>query len=233
MKKPLIIIFLVLLVDQVVKIWIKTHMFIGESIHVFGNWFQIYFIENNGMAFGMELGETDYSKLALSLIRVVFVSGIAYYLYKITRKPGTVPNGLLVSLSLIFAGAIGNIIDSLFYGMLFSESPEGIPIVAEFMPEGGGYAGFLHGRVVDMLYFPLFTIEHVPDWVPFIGGDRFTFFNAIFNVSDAAITIGVFMMLFFQKRYFGTEALIASPEGLERTPLLKDDVAKQQDDKTN
>lgn len=176
-------------------------MFIGESIHVLGTKFQIYFIENNGMAFGMELGETDYSKLALSLIRVVFVSGIAWYLFKIAKRPYT-PMGLIVSLSLIFAGAIGNIIDSLFYGMIFSASPEGVPIAAEFMPAGGGYAGFLHGRVVDMLYFPLFTIEHVPDWVPFIGGERFTFFNAIFNVADAAITTGIFMILFFQKRYF-------------------------------
>lgn len=184
-------------------------MFIGQSIKVLGDKFQIYFIENNGMAFGMELGETDYSKLALSLIRVVFVCGIAWYLYKITRNPKSVPTGLIVSLSLIFAGAIGNILDSLFYGLIFSASPEGTPIVAEFMPAAGGYAGFFHGKVVDMLYFPLFTIEHVPDWVPFIGGDRFTFFNAIFNIADSAITIGVAMMLFFQKRYFTSKNVIA------------------------
>lgn len=208
MKKPLLIIFLVLLIDQTVKFWIKTHMYIGESIKVFGDKFQIYFIENNGMAFGMELGETDYSKLALTLIRIVFVTGIAWYLYKIAKSKEKVPNGLIVSLSLIFAGAIGNIIDSLFYGLIFSASPEGTPIVAEFMPAEGGYGTFFHGKVVDMLYFPLFTIEHVPDWVPFIGGGRFTFFNAIFNVADSAITIGVLMMLFFQQRYFSSKNVI-------------------------
>jgi signal peptidase II len=208
MKKPLIIIFLVLLIDQTIKFWIKTHMYIGESIKVLGDKFQIYFIENNGMAFGMELGETNYSKLALSLIRIVFVTGIAWYLYKITSSKEKAPNGLIVSLSLIFAGAIGNIIDSMFYGLLFSASPEGTPIVAEFLPAGGGYAPFLRGQVVDMLYFPLFTIEHMPDWIPFIGGERFSFFSAIFNIADSAITIGVLMMLFFQKRYFTSKNVI-------------------------
>lgn len=178
-------------------------MYIGESIHVLGEKFQIYFIENNGMAFGMELGETDYSKLVLSVVRILAAIGLAYWLFSSLKKKAPLANGLVISMSLIIAGAVGNIIDSMFYGLVFSSSPEGLPVVAEFMPTNGGYAGFLQGQVVDMLYFPLFSIDHVPDWVPFIGGGHFTFFNAIFNIADAAITTGILMMIVFQKRYWG------------------------------
>ncbi len=199
MKKPIIIIFLVLLVDQLVKIWVKTHMYIGESIHVLGEKFQIYFIENNGMAFGMELGETNYSKLVLSIVRILAAIALTYWLFSQLKKKTPLANGLVVSMSLIIAGAVGNIIDSMFYGLVFNASPEGLPVVAEFMPASGGYAGFLQGQVVDMLYFPLFTIENMPEWA---GGGRFTFFNAIFNIADAAITTGILMMIVFQKRYW-------------------------------
>lgn len=199
MKKPIIIIFLVLFIDQLSKFLVKTNMYIGESIHVLGEKFQIYFIENNGMAFGMELGETNYAKLALSIVRIVAAIGLFYWLSKRIKSDVKTPNGLIISMSLIIAGAIGNIIDSMFYGLIFSASPEGMPIVAELFPADGGYAPFLQGQVVDMLYFPLFTIEHMPE---FLGGGSFTFFNAIFNVADAAITVGVFMMFIFSNRYF-------------------------------
>lgn len=203
MKKPIIIIFLVLFIDQLTKFLVKTNMYIGESVHVLGEKFQIYFIENNGMAFGMELGETNYAKLTLSIVRIVAAVALTYWLLNRLKNKVYTPNGLIISMSLIIAGAVGNIIDSMFYGLIFSASPEGVPVVAELFPADGGYAGFLQGQVVDMLYFPLFTIEHMPDWVPFVGGERFTFFNAIFNVADAAITVGVFMMFIFSNRYFG------------------------------
>ena len=173
-------------------------MLYDESIPVLGHWFYIHFIENPGMAFGLEFGG-EIGKLALSLFRIVAVVLIAIYLYKLIQKK--VSNGLIISISLILAGAIGNIIDSSFYGLLFSESSYFTP--AQFLPEGGGYAGFLHGNVVDMLYFPLFE-GSFPSWLPFWGGDHFLFFRPIFNIADSAITIGVFLILLNQKRFFKT-----------------------------
>lgn len=179
-----------LLVDQASKIWVKTNMMLGEHFNVAGEWFQIYFIENNGMAFGMELGG-EWGKLALTLFRLVAVAGILYIIRGMLQSSAT-RIGALAALSLILAGAMGNIIDSVFYGPLF------------------GYERWFHGRVVDMLYFPLWQ-GFLPEWIPFVGGDYFIFFRPVFNVADTAITTGVAMLLVFQRRYFPPDALSASP----------------------
>ncbi|RMG77847.1 MAG: lipoprotein signal peptidase [Bacteroidetes bacterium] len=194
-RNPVVIVALVLLIDQATKIWVKTHMRLGEEIPVFDHWFLIHFTENNGMAFGMEFGG-NYGKVFLSIFRVVAVFGLGYYLYYLNRKKA--PTGLIVSFSLILAGALGNIIDSLFYGIIFSDSFHGI---AQLFPENGGYAPFLHGKVVDMLYFPILK-GTFPEWLPIWGGQEFLFFRPVFNIADSAITIGVAMILLFQKRYF-------------------------------
>ena len=198
MKKAVLTVFLVLVLDQVSKIWVKTQMIYDESIPVLGHWFYIHFIENPGMAFGLEFGGT-IGKLALSLFRVIAVVLIIIYLRKLIHKKAS--SGLIISISLILAGAIGNIIDSAFYGLIFSES--NYFTVAELFPSGGGYAGFLHGNVVDMLYFPLFD-GRFPEWLPFWGGDHFLFFRPIFNIADSSITIGVFLILINQKRFFNS-----------------------------
>lgn len=177
--KSFAIIFAVLLADQLLKIWIKTNMYIGEEFHIIGDWFIIHFTENNGMAFGLELGG-DYGKLALSLFRVVAVFGIAYILHYIIKNKYHF--GLITCVSLIFAGALGNIIDSVFYGQVF------------------GYADWLHGRVVDMFYFPILR-GVFPSWFPIWGGEEFVFFRPVFNLADAAISIGVILIIIFQNRF--------------------------------
>jgi signal peptidase II len=188
-----------LLVDQIVKFYIKTHMTIGESIHVFGDWFQIYFIENEGAAFGMSLGG-PYGKLILSLFRIVAVGLIGWLIDNLRRRQA--PLGMIVGVSLVLTGALGNIIDSAFYGMIFSESTPGV--IATLLPEGGGYAGFLHGKVVDMLYFPLFTIHNLPGWLEWLGGadGAFTFFAPVFNLADTYISVAVIYLIAFQWKYF-------------------------------
>jgi signal peptidase II len=198
LKKAILISLAVLLADQASKIWIKTNMYLGQEFPVFGNWFIIHFTENNGMAFGMEFGG-DAGKIALSLFRIVAVSGIGYYLFTTAAKGAK--TGLIVAGSLIFAGALGNIIDSMFYGVIFNDSYHQI---SEFMPENGGYAPFLFGRVVDMLYFPLFS-GTFPEWMPVWGGERFLFFRPVFNIADTAISTGIGMIIVFQKRYFPSE----------------------------
>lgn len=190
MKKPLILIFLVLIIDQIIKIYIKTHFYLGEDIEVFGlSWFRIHFIENKGMAFGMNFGD-NIGKLVLTLVRIVASVLIFFYLRYLVKKK-EMPL-LIYSFALIFAGAVGNIIDSLFYGVLFSQST--FFQVATFLPEGGGYAPVLFGKVVDMFYFPLIDTI-LPSWIPIVGGQHFSFFDAIFNFSDAAITVGVVMLV--------------------------------------
>ena len=198
MRRPLIIIFTVLLIDQALKFWIKTNMYLGQEYHIAGDWFIIHFTENNGMAFGLEFAG-EYGKLFLSLFRIVAVFGIGWYLKQLVIEKA---HPLLVaSMSLILAGAIGNIIDSAFYGMIFSSSDFRL---AEFLPADGGYSSLLHGKVVDMFYFPIFK-GFLPDWIPFWGGDYFIFFRPVFIIADASISIGVGLILVFQSVIFKKE----------------------------
>lgn len=187
----LLLFLFVLFCDQILKIWIKTHFTLGEEHEVIPNFFYIHFTENYGMAFGMEL-EGNYGKLILSLFRIFAVAGITWYLLTLIRNQS--PKGLILCLSLILAGALGNILDSAFYGLWFSEST--LMDVSEFLPDGGGYAGFLHGAVVDMFYFNTY-IESV-----FWSDDPFVFSFPIFNISDSAITVGVILIFIFQRRFF-------------------------------
>ncbi|SHF68741.1 lipoprotein signal peptidase [Pedobacter caeni] len=181
--KPLLIIFFVLLADQVLKTWIKTNMYLGQEFKIIGNWFIIHFTENNGMAFGLEFGG-EFGKLSLSLFRIAAVAGIGYALhYLIQRK---YHRGLILNVALIFSGAVGNIIDSVLYGKIY------------------GYESWFHGRVVDMFYFPILQ-GNFPSWVPIWGGEDFIFFRPVFNIADAAISVGVVIILIYQKTYFKEE----------------------------
>ena len=193
-NKALLLIISILAVDQAVKFIIKTNMVIGDEIPVFGNWFRIHFLENNGMAFGMEWGGKT-GKVALSVFRMLAIAGIAWYLNSIIKKNAHI--GLILSVSAIIAGAAGNLIDSAFYGMIFSESWH---TPAVLFPDGGGYSSFLHGRVVDMLYFPIID-THWPDWSPIKPGQSFIFFRPVFNLADTSITTGVLAILLFQKKF--------------------------------
>ncbi|MGA3012982.1 MAG: lipoprotein signal peptidase [Bacteroidales bacterium] len=199
MKKAVLIILLVLILDQALKFFVKTTMYLGESHSIFGNWFFIHYIENEGMAFGMILGGNS-GKLLLSLFRIIAVILIGFWLHRIIKQKGS--TALIVCVSLIMAGAIGNILDSMFYGLIFND-PLGIAAnqVATLFPKEGGYAGFLHGKVVDMLYFPIIE-THFPSWFPFYGGEEFVFFSPIFNIADSSITTGVLMLIIFQRKLF-------------------------------
>jgi signal peptidase II len=185
----LTVIFSVLLADQVSKILVKTNMRLYESFNVLGNWFQIYFIENPGMAFGMQWGG-ELGKYALTSFRLVAIIAIAWYIVTLIRQKA--PLGFIVTMSLILSGAIGNVIDSLFYGIIFTDSYH--QVAKAFT--GNGYAPFMQGKVVDMLYFPIFNW---PEWIPFLGGSLF--FSPVFNIADAAITVGVFMIILFHRSY--------------------------------
>lgn len=183
-----IIILAVLIIDQAMKIWVKTNFYLGESYEIF-SWFHLAFIQNNGMAFGWEIG----SKLLLTLLRIVTVGFLIYYLYRVRNKHEA-KTGYLVCLALIIAGAAGNIIDCAFYGLIFDNPMP--PHVAQLFPEGGGYGTFLHGKVVDMLYFPLMSWTW-PTWIPIVGGEYFIFFSPVFNFADAAISVAIIWMIIF------------------------------------
>lgn len=193
---PLGILVFILAVDQWVKVYIKTHFYLGEEINVVGDWFKIHFTENYGMAFGLEFGG-KWGKIVLTLFRVVAVGVIGWFIHQLIQK--NAHTGYVLSWTLIGAGALGNIIDSLFYGLWFNAST---PFdVAVFMPASGGYAELFHGRVVDMFYFPVIRTT-LPEWVPFWGGEFFEFFRPVFNVADASISVGFVIILLFQKTFF-------------------------------
>ena len=199
-KKSLLVIILVLLIDQLSKIYIKTHFYLGESVDVF-SWFKILFIENEGAAWGTKLSDIlpisdSLGKLILTIFRLFAIAGIGYWLFDIIKKEGT--KTLVLAVSLIFAGACGNIIDSVFYGLIFNDSYNQ---VATFMADEP-YGSLFYGKVVDMLYFPLIDASW-PDWVPFVGGDSFRFFEPVFNIADTAISTGVGILIFFNKKAFG------------------------------
>ena len=195
-KKTIFLIIIVLVLDQAFKIWIKTHMMLGQEYQVIGNWFIIHFTENNGMAFGIEWGGR-VGKIFLSLFRILAISGIGWYLHRLIQQKAK--SGLILSVALIFAGAVGNTLDGMFYGMLFNGSNGQ---VAAMFPAGGSYSSFLYGRVVDMFYFPIIH-GHYPQWVPFVGSKDFLFFSYIFNLADSSVFSGVVLLLLFQKRFFG------------------------------
>ena len=192
----ILIISLIILIDQVLKFWIKTSYPFGHVMDMGGQkWAQLYFIENPGMAWGMELGG-DWGKMLLTLFRLAAVTFGSWYLIRIVRHKYS--TGFIVCAALIYAGALGNLIDSMFYGMIFEESS--YTHVAKAFPSEGGYGGFLHGKVVDMLYFPMIE-STFPSWLPFVGGKEYTFFSPIFNIADASISVGVITLLLFQKRF--------------------------------
>ncbi|HLV69461.1 MAG TPA: lipoprotein signal peptidase [Xanthomarina sp.] len=204
LKKSILFIVLILLIDQISKIYIKTHFVIGEEVKVW-SWFRIYFVENDGMAWGTKLNDfisfisDRTAKLSLTIFRIVAIFGIGYWLYDAVKKQQS--NVLIWAIIFIFAGAMGNILDSVFYGVLFNDS---FGQVASFLPTEGGYDSLLHGKVVDMLYFPIWK-GYLPEWLPFYGGRYFTFFEPVFNVADVAISTGFGLLIFFNKKAFSKE----------------------------
>lgn len=193
-RHAILIVILIILIDQALKFYIKTHFYYGKEVAVIGSWFRLHFIENEGMAFGMKLSQASVGKLILTLFRLVAVV-FGFFLLKLIVVRGYT-RGAIICGALILAGALGNLIDSVFYGLIFTESSFHL---ARLVPFGQGYGQLFHGRVVDMLYFPLVDTR-MPQWVPFVGGKNFVFFEPVFNIADAAISIGVLTLVFFQKR---------------------------------
>ncbi|MBC7903832.1 MAG: lipoprotein signal peptidase [Gemmatimonadaceae bacterium] len=227
-RNIVLLIVLILLVDQALKVWVKTSMPLSRDWDEFhtmltpydkgirplgGDWFQIYFVENPGMAWGMELGG-EWGKMALTLFRLIAVIAGVFILRNFIRKQ--YHRGFIICAALIFAGALGNLIDSMFYGIIFDESTH-FHVASLFPPKG--YAGFLHGKVVDMLYFPIIKDKILPEWLPFWGGERFTFFSPVFNIADASISAGVIAILLFQKRFFKKPEEPENPVVETNTPV--------------
>ena len=196
MRIVVLTVLVILFADQGLKIWVKLNMLYNESIPIFGDWFSIHFVENPGMAFGIEWGGY-WGKKALTIFRILAISGIGYYLYGLIKN--NADKRLLLIIAMIFAGAVGNILDSVFYGVIFSEST---PYkLAEFFPQLGGYSSVFHGNVVDMLYFPLIK-GNFPEWFPVYKNESFVFFRPIFNIADSAISVGVMLLIALQKKLF-------------------------------
>lgn len=206
--KSIIIILLVLFFDQLLKFRVKTNMMLGDEFIIAKNWFIIHFVENNGMAFGLEFGNS-IGKYFLSIFRIVAIGAIGWYLNKLWKRD--IPFGIIACFSLIMAGAIGNILDSAFYGLIFNDS---YGKVATLFPAGGGYSSFLQGRVVDMFYFPLISGNY-PSWLPFVGGQDFIFFRPVFNMADSSITVGIISILIFYRRFFDEKHTHAEAEKVE------------------
>lgn len=194
LKKSIVIIFLILLVDQISKIYVKTHFSLGDSVKVF-DWFQVLFVENEGMAWGAKI-PGEYGKLFLTIFRLIAIVGIGYWLWDSVRK--NMSRVLIISIALIFAGAFGNIIDSVIYGLIFNDSHHQVAVM---FPSEGGYGSLFYGKVVDMLYFPLWK-GYLPEWLPFWGGKFFTFFDPVFNIADMSISTGVGLLIAFNKKAF-------------------------------
>ncbi|MFM7838353.1 MAG: lipoprotein signal peptidase [Chitinophagaceae bacterium] len=206
LKTVVILIAAIILADQSLKVWVKTHLHYGDSITLIGNWFRLYFIENAGMAWGWKFGG-DWGKMALTLFRLVAVLFGVFYIRAIVQKK--MHTGFIVCVAMIFAGALGNLLDSLFYGLIFDKGMLLDPVTKEYTAylglakaTGHGYASLLHGNVVDMLYVPLIENKILPAWIPIWGGESFTFFSPIFNIADASISMGVIVILLFQKAFF-------------------------------
>ncbi len=207
-RSAILIVLAILVIDQVVKIYVKTHFYPGMAgqVNVAGDWAKLHFLENEGMAFGMKLSQSYWGKLILTLFRLIAVVAGFFLLRRLVRSRYS--SGLIVCGALILAGAAGNLIDSVFYGVIFSESSYH---VAKFVPWGTGYAPLFHGKVVDMLYFPIIQ-GHWPAWVPRFGGQEFEFFEPVFNIADASISVGVLALVFFQKKLLRKEAPRAAVE---------------------
>lgn len=221
LRSAVLIVLLVILVDQALKFWIKTSFPTGPVMEIGGqSWARLYFIENPGMAWGMELGG-NWGKMILTLFRLAAVTFGSWYLVRIVKQGYS--RGFIVCAALIYAGALGNLIDSVFYGMIFSEST--YTQVATLFPAGGGYGGFLHGKVVDMLYFPMVK-STFPAWLPFVGGKDYEFFSPIFNIADASISVGVITLLLFQKRFLHKNQPASANESENATAHISPEEAK-------
>jgi signal peptidase II len=221
-RNVLLLIAAIVIADQALKIFIKTNFYLNEHVNVIGEWFKLHFVENEGMAYGLSFGG-ETGKIILTLFRLAAVVFGVWYIWHIIQKK--YHRGFIICVALIFSGALGNLIDSMFYGLIFEESIQGSLNVARMFPEKG-YAGFLHGKVVDMLYFPIVRNAHFPGWVPIWGGEEFEFFRPIFNLADMAISTGVIAMFVFQKRFF-PEPKNQQQSTVETNAIVNDDVQVQ------
>lgn len=221
-RNVILIILFILAIDQAFKYYIKTNFYLGEDHRIIGNWFRLHFVENEGMAWGWKLGESgSWGKIALTVFRMVAVLFGVYYIGHVIKKKEH--PGFIFCVAMIFAGAVGNLIDSMFYGLIFNASDPMMQNVAVLFPEGGGYAGFLHGKVVDMLYFPIIR-STFPAWLPVWGGEPFEFFSPVFNIADASISIGLIIILLFQNRFFNKQENKAAHPTVETNVPTGDDV---------
>ena len=201
-KKVAALIIAIIVIDQLLKFYIKLNFFLGEEHQVIGSWFRLHFVENEGMAWGLKFGG-GFGKIALTLFRLAAVIWGTFLIKGFIKKQ--YHNGFIICAALIYAGALGNLIDSMFYGLLFDASIPYTAMVAQFLPEGGGYASFLHGKVVDMFYFPIITNAQFPSWVPIWGGESFEFFRPVFNFADMSISTGVIALFIFQSKFFPSD----------------------------